>query len=79
MHRGQIGRISQLKPGLIGRDEEHVPAPGSMNPHAAHRTALRPVIVTGSPNELTLDTTDLSPTAIVEMIAAHIEQVRAQL
>src|SRR5262245_24277449 len=49
----------------------------SMNPHAAHRTALRPVITTGSPNELTVDTTNRSPTAIVAMIAAHILQVRA--
>jgi hypothetical protein len=51
----------------------------SMNPQAAHRNALRPVLITGSPNELTLDTSDLSPTLTAEKIAAHIAQVRANL
>jgi len=51
----------------------------SMNSHVAHRNAQRPVIVTGSPNELTLDTTDHAPAVTVKMIAAHIAQVRAQL
>jgi hypothetical protein len=51
----------------------------SMNSHVAHRNAQRPVIITGSPHELTLDTTDLAPAATAERIAAHIAQVRARL
>jgi hypothetical protein len=51
----------------------------SMDPKAAYQNALRPVLVTGSPNELTLDTSSLSPTAIADRIATHITQVRANL
>jgi len=51
----------------------------SMDPNAAHQNALRPVLVTGSPNELTLDTSGLSPRAIAEKIAAHIAQVRVKV
>ena len=51
----------------------------SMDPRTAQRNALRPVLVTGSPNELTLDTTDLSARAVAERIAAHGARVRANV
>lgn len=51
----------------------------SMDPKAAYQNALRRVLVTGSSNELTLDTSGLSPAAIAEKIAAHIAQVRANV
>ncbi|MGE0856644.1 MAG: hypothetical protein AB7L18_11210 [Hyphomicrobiaceae bacterium] len=50
----------------------------SMDPQSASRNARRPVLVTGSPNELTLDTTELSPAESAERIAAHINLVRSR-
>jgi hypothetical protein len=50
-----------------------------MNPEAAQRNAMRPVLLTGSPNELTLDTSELSPKVVVDKITEHIAQVRANV
>ena len=50
----------------------------SMNPQSAQRNARRPILITGSPNEMTLDTTDASPAECAEKILAHIKKVRAR-
>ncbi len=50
----------------------------SMNPQSAQRNAQRPVLVTGGPNELTLDTTERSPAESADLIAAHTKRVLAR-
>jgi predicted kinase len=51
----------------------------SMNPEAAQRNAIRPVLLTGSPNELTLDSSQLTPKVVVDKIADHVARVRGKL
>ena len=47
----------------------------SMNPLSAERNSRRPVLTTGSPNELTLNTSELSTEESVEIILTHVRTV----